>query len=124
MTTVAYISLTPETLLKYEFASPRERATWVYGTLRAILDVPIQQRTEKLGQLTASIDSHPHRDEIRAAFREFWSHHSYVRVISEAGLPDESFLLRELFARAAKRLVPEDEWRGDLYVLLDSLRLR
>jgi len=124
MTTVAYISSSPDTLLKYEFASSRERATWVYGILRAILDVPIAQRTEKLVQLTASIDSHPHRDEIRAAFRDFWSHHSYVRVISEAGLPDESFLLRELFARAAKRLVPEDEVRGDLYVLLDSLELR
>jgi N-acetyl-gamma-glutamylphosphate reductase len=70
--------------------------------LRAILDVPVSIRTEKLTELTRSVDAHPRREEIREAFREFWSHHSYVRVISEAGLPDEVFLLRELFVRAAK----------------------
>src|SRR5215475_2224280 len=114
----------PESLLKSEFGSARERATWVYGMLRTILDVPTAHRTEQLQQLTASIDAHPRRDEIRNAFREFWSHHSYVRVVSEAGLPDEIFLLRELFVRTMKRLLPEDEVRGDLYVLLDSLGLR
>jgi site-specific recombinase len=110
--------------LRFEFGSPRERATWVYGMLRGILDVPVAWRTEKLSQLTARIDQHPHRDDIRNAFREFWSHHSYVRVISEAGLPDEVFLVRELFSRSVKRLIPEDEVRGDLYVLLDSLELK
>lgn len=124
MPEVAHISSSPEILLRYEFASPRERATWVYSMLREILDVPIARRTERLSQITASIDAHPHRDEIRAAFREFWSHHSYVRVISEAGLPDEIFFLRELYARAAKRFMPEDEVHGDLYVLLDSLGLK
>lgn len=129
MSQVAHIPSSPEflvkeVLLKYEFATPRDRATWVYGILRAILDVPIPQRTERLSRLMASIDGHPHRDDIRAAFRDFWSHHSYVRVISEAGLPDEIFLLRELYVRAAKHFMPEDEVRGDLYVLLDSLELR
>jgi site-specific recombinase len=123
MTAVAPISSPPEILLKFEFGSPRERATWVYGMLRSILDVPSVSRTERLRRLTSSIDAHPHRDEIRGAFREFWSHHSYVRVISEAGLPDEVFLLRELYVRSAKRFLPEDEVRGDLYVLLDSLEL-
>jgi len=124
MNGVAHISSSPEIPLKYEFASARERATWVYGILRGILDVPITRRTEKLTQLMASIDGDPHQDEIRTAFREFWSHHSYVRVISEAGLPDEIFFLRELYVRAAKRFIPEDEVRGDLYVLLDSLDLK
>lgn len=124
MNGVAHISSSPEIPLKYEFASARERATWVYGILRDILDVPIARRTEKLTHLMASIDADPHRDEIRSAFREFWSHHSYVRVISEAGLPDEIFFLRELYVRAAKRCIPEDEVRGDLYVLLDSLDLK
>ena len=124
MSGVAHISSSPEIPLKYEFASARERATWVYGILRGILDVPITRRTEKLTQLMASIDGDPHQDEIRTAFREFWSHHSYVRVISEAGLPDEIFFLRELYVRAAKRFIPEDEVRGDLYVLLDSLDLK
>jgi site-specific recombinase len=110
--------------LRFEFATPRERATWVYGILRSILAVPVSRRTAVVAQLTSSIDENPHRAEIRNAFREFWSHHSYVRVISEAGLPDEVFLLRELFVRAAKRFMPEDEVRGDLYVLLDSLGLR
>lgn len=114
----------PEDILKFEFASARDRATWVYGLLREIMDVPTPRRTARLSQLTASIDAHPHREEIRAAFRDFWSHHSYVRVISEAGLPDEIFLLRELFVRAIKRVLPEDEVHGDLYVLLDSLDLR
>src|ERR1700742_3979018 len=94
----------PQDLLRFEFGSSRERATWVYGMLRGILDVSVAQRTQRLSELTARIDSHPHREEIRTAFREFWSHHSYVRVISEAGLPDETFLLRELVTRAARRL--------------------
>src|SRR5947209_5239492 len=114
----------PDDVLRFEFASVRERATWVYGLLREIMDVPISQRTQRLAELTASIDAHPHRDEIRAALRDFWSHHSYVRVISEAGLPDEIFLIRELFGRAIHRLLPEDEVHGDLYVLLNSLGLR
>jgi len=118
------ISWPPQNLLKFEFGSARERATWVYGMLRAIMDIPFAERTERLSQLTSTIDAHPHRDEIREAFREFWSHHSYVRVISEAGLPDESFLVRELFVRTAKRFLPEDEVNGDLYVLLDSLGLK
>ena len=124
MKAVAAISSSIEFPLRFEFATPRERATWVYGLLREILDVPTSRRTERLSQITAAIDAHPHRDEIRAAFRDFWSHHSYVRVISEAGLPDESFLLRELFVRSAKHFIPEDEVKGDLYVLLDSLGLR
>lgn len=114
----------PQDLLKFEFGSARERATWVYGMLRAMMAVPTSERTRKLTELTASIESHPHRDEIRAAFRDFWSHHSYVRVISEAGLPDEIFLARELVGRTMKRLLPEDEVRGDLYILLDSLGLK
>ena len=124
MDSVAQISLASKDLLRFEFGSPRERATWVYGLLREILDVPLSSRTDILSNLTANIEAHPHRDEIREGFRDFWSHHSYVRVISEAGLPDEIFLVRELFVRAAKRLLPEDEVRGDLYVLLDSLDLK
>jgi len=120
----ASISSSPEGLLRYDFATPRERATWVYGLLREILDVPIARRTERLAQITATIDGHPHRQRIREAFRAFWSHHSYVRVISEAGLPDEIFLLRELYVRTAKHFMPEDEVKGDLYILLDSLGLR
>jgi len=118
------ISTLSKNVIKFEFATPRERATWVYGMLRSILDIPVARRTERLARLTEEIEAHPHRDDIRAAFRDFWSHHSYVRVISEAGLPDEIFLLRELFGRAVKHLLPEDEVRGDLYVLLDSLGLK
>ncbi len=39
-------------------------------------------------------------------------------------MPDEAFLLRELFARALHHLLPVDEVGGDLYVLLDSLNLK
>jgi len=124
MNEVAHSPSLPVISLKYEFASARERATWVYGLLRFILSVPITARTELLAKLTASVDAHPQREQIRNAFREFWSHHSYVRVISEAGLPDEIFLLRELYVRAVKHFMPEDEVRGDLYVLLDSLGLK
>jgi site-specific recombinase len=111
-------------LSRLEFLSSREQATCVYGLLRAILDQPVAARTDALSRLTESIESHPQRESIRAAFREFWSHHSYVRVISEAGLPDEAFLVRELLARAFRHLLPVDEVEGDLYVLLDSLNLR
>jgi len=111
-------------LLALQPDASRERATWVYDALRFFLDVPAASRTDRLLQFTAEIDSHPRREEIRAIFREFWSHHSYIRVISEAGLPEEVFLLRELLARALRHLMPVDEVQGDLYVLLDSLNLR
>jgi site-specific recombinase len=96
----------------------------VYGLLRAILNVPVELRTETLSQLTLAIEGHSCRDSIRSTLRDFWSHHSYVRVISEAGLPDEAFLIRELFARALRHLLPVDEVEGDLYVLMDSLNLQ
>jgi len=102
----------------------RRRSTWVYEGLRYFLDVPPLLRTASLIQFTEEIDSHPRSSEIRAIFRDFWSHHSYVRVISEAGLPDQVFLLRELLARALRHLMPVDEVQGDIYVLLDSLNLR
>jgi site-specific recombinase len=102
----------------------RERATWVYGALRYFLEMPPASRTERLLQFSAEIDAHPRGREIREIFHDFWSHHSYIRVISEAGLPDQVFLLRELLARALRHLIPVDEVQGDLYVLLDSLNLR
>ena len=113
-----------EDLLALEPNAARERATWVYDALRFFLDVPAASRTERLLQFTTEIESHPRGREIREIFREFWSHHSCIRVISEAGLPDEVFLLRELLARALRHMMPVDEVQGDLYVLLDSLNLR
>ena len=90
----------------------------------AILNVPVELRSETLSQLTLAIEGHSCRDSIRSTLRDFWSHHSYVRIISEAGLPDEAFLVRELFARALRHLLPVDEVEGDLYVLMDSLNLQ
>jgi site-specific recombinase len=110
-------------LLALDPIIPRERATWVYDALRDLLDVPASTRTERLVQLTDAIDAHPRGPEIREILNEFWSHHSYIRVISEAGLPNEVFFLRELLARALRHLTPVDEVQGDLYVLLDSLNL-
>jgi site-specific recombinase len=104
--------------------SARERATRIFGLLCTFLDIPTQARTATLALLTDAIEKHPDRERIHSALREFWSHHSYVRVISEAGLPDEAFLLRELLARALRHLLPVDEVEGDLYVLMDSLNLK
>ncbi len=96
----------------------------MYGLLRKILNVPVEFRTETLSELMRMIEHHPCGDSIRSTLRDFWSHHSYVRVISEAGLPDEAFLVRELLGRALRHLLPVDEVEGDLYVLLDSLNLK
>lgn len=96
----------------------------MYGLLRMILNVPLESRTERLAEVTLAIGQHPSRDSIRSTLRDFWSHHSYVRVISEAGLPDEAFLVRELLGRAVRHLLPVDEVEGDLYVLMDSLNLK
>ena len=106
-----------------EALTPRERAERVFSLLRGLLRVPALERTEELTRLTEAVEERPERDAIHAALREFWSHHSYVRVISEAGLPDEVFLLRELLSRALRHLLPVDEVGGDLYVLLDSVGL-
>jgi site-specific recombinase len=89
-----------------------------------VLSVPVDSRTLVLSQLTAELQAHPASYSIRSALQDFWSHHSYVRVISEAGLPDEVFLLRELLARALRHLLPVDEVEGDLYILMDSLNLK
>src|SRR5271165_2400905 len=124
MNTAASIPLAINDLSNLESLSLRERATLVYGLLRMILNVPVESRTDILKEMTLAIESHPCRDSIRSTLREFWSHHSYVRVISEAGLPDEAFLVRELLARAVKHLLPVDEVGGDLYVLMDSLNLK
>jgi site-specific recombinase len=96
----------------------------VYGLLRMILNVPVESRTETLSEVTLAIQRHRCRDSIRSTLRDFWSHHSCVRVISEAGLPDEAFLVRELLARAVRHLLPVDEVEGNLYVLMDSLNLK
>lgn len=119
----APIPLELEDLSRLYLLSPRERATRVYSVLRTILDIPVEARTERLEEITQAIEAHPQKDAIWSAFREFWSHHSYVRVISEAGLPDEAFLTGELLARSLRRLLPADEVEGDLYVLMDSLGL-
>jgi site-specific recombinase len=113
-----------DNLLAFDHSASRERTIWVYGILRDFLDVPISWRTDILLQFIAEIDSHPCSREVRDVLRDFWSHHSYIRVISEAGLPDEIFFLRELLARALRHLTPVDEVQGDLYILLDSLNLR
>jgi site-specific recombinase len=110
-------------LLAFPPGPSRDRATWVYGALRFFLDLPAASRTERLVQFTAEIDAHPRCYELRAILYDFWSHHSYIRVISEAGLPNEVFLLHELLDRALRHLVPVDEVQGDLYVLIDSLNL-
>jgi site-specific recombinase len=118
-------------LLALEDLSARERATRIFGLLRTFLDIPVESRsadqasrTAALALLTQAIEKHPDRARIHSALNEFWSHHSYVRVISEAGMPDEAFLLRELLARALRPLLPVDEVDGDLYVLMDSLDLK
>ncbi len=85
--------------------------------------MPPELRTESLEHLTRAIENHPDREAIRSSICEFWSHHSYVRVISEAGLPDEAFLVGELLTRVLRHLLPVDEVGGDLYVLIDSLSL-
>src|SRR5579862_7873008 len=113
-----------DNLSNLDSLSTRERATRVYSLLREILNIPPELRTETLSRITQAIEAHPCRDSIRSTLRDFWSHHSYVRVISEAGLPDEAFLVRELLTRALRHLVPVDEVEGDLYVLMDSLNLK
>jgi site-specific recombinase len=118
-------------LLALEDLSARERATRIFVLLRTFLDIPVESspaapasRTAQLALLTEAIEKHPDRARIHLVLNEFWSHHSYVRVISEAGMPDEAFLLRELLARALRHLLPVDEVDGDLYVLMDSLNLK
>jgi len=111
-------------LLVLDELSPRERATSIFCLLRDFLKVPVKSRTAALALLTAAMQNHPERARIHSTLSEFWSHHSCVRVISEAGMPDEAFLLRELLARALRHLLPVDEVDGDLYVLMDSLSLK
>jgi site-specific recombinase len=118
------VSIAIDDLVALESLPARERATGIFELLRQFLQIPPEARTAELTRLTAALAIHPDRASILAELREFWSHHSYVRVISEAGLPDEVFLLRELLAIALRHLLPVDEVGGDLYVLLDSLGLQ
>ena len=124
MRTGISIPLAINDLSNLELLSARERTTRVYGLLRVILNVPVESRTAVLSEMTLTIDRHPCRESIRSTLRDFRSHYSYVRVISEAGLPDEAFLVRELVTRAVRHLLPVDEVEGDLYVLMDSLNVK
>jgi hypothetical protein len=109
MRTGVSIPLAINDLSNLESLSARDRATRVYGLLRMILSVPVESRTAILSEMTLMIERHPYRESIRLTLRDFWSHHSYVRVISEAGLPDQAFLVRELVTRAVRHLLRVDE---------------
>lgn len=117
-------SIEASELLELVALAPRERATRIFRILQELLALPPAVRTQRLERLGAEMAAHPEYESIRSVLREFWSHHSYIRVLSEAGLPDESFFAGEVVSRAFQYFLPVDEVGGDLYVLIDSLRLK
>lgn len=116
-------SETPAQLLTRKPAQPDEEQMWLHDVLASLLRTPVEYRTLSLNQFAQAIDLHPQADDLRASLRRLWTHHSAVRLLSEAGLPNEAYLLREVAGRAVSRFIPADEVDGDLYALLQSFDL-
>lgn len=97
---------------------------WLADALAWLKSADPEERTERLKKLTEEVDQHPLAAEYRTRLRRLWSHHSYTRIFTEAGLPNETAFLDELGERLGNvllpRLLPPD---GDLYAVLDNLSL-
>jgi site-specific recombinase len=110
-------------LLDRKPIQPDEEQVWLHDVLAWLLRTPPEFRTERLHFLAQALDQHAQAEEMRATLRRLWTHHSAVRLLSEAGLPNEAYFIRELTGRVFSRFIPADEVDGDLYAVLESLDL-
>jgi site-specific recombinase len=82
--------------------------------------IPPSFRTLRLRELAAAVEESGMRDRIAL----IWSRAAPHRFLSDAALPEETSLLREISVRLKRRLMPRVEGELDLYSALDAAGLR
>jgi site-specific recombinase len=93
---------------------------WLQNTLAWLKSAPPERRTERLRSLAEGIHGEP---AIKQRFQQIWVKAFAPRLVSEAGLPEGTSLLREFVARLKKRLLPQLEDELDLYAALQTADL-
>jgi site-specific recombinase len=78
------------------------------------------RRTLRLRELAAAVEESGMRDRIAL----IWSRAAPHRLLSDAALPEETSLLREISVRLKRRLLPRFGGELDLYSALDAAGLR
>lgn len=105
-------------------ANEQAEHQWLNDALAWIKSIPVDERTEQLQQLTDALKAHPFSEQVQARLQKLWQHHSSLRLLTEAGLPDETAFFYEFSMRVSNailpRLIPPG---GDLYAMLDNLGL-
>ncbi len=110
-------------------AQPGENVEWLESLMRWLLEAePFRwggrsPRTEKLRMLNDALSDHPQSEAVRARIRSVWTHTSGVRMLAETGLPNRTGFVGEAFQRLVDRHIPRLDEAGDLYALLERLRL-
>ena len=94
-------------LLLPRHGSERSRQRWLQSTLDWLTSVPPEVRTERLRRLAADLCQGPQAHEAKDRFRCLWAEAFVPRLLSEAGLPEATSLLRELGVRLRRRFIPE-----------------
>ncbi len=93
---------------------------WLQNTLAWLTGVPAALRTERLRGLAAGIRENA---STKDRFQRIWAKSFAPRLFSEAGLPEETSLTREVMARVKRRLLPQLEDELDLYAALQMADL-
>ncbi len=110
-------------------AQPGENVAWLESLMRWLLEAePVKwgghsPRTERIRLLNEVLASHPESESLRARIRGVWAHTSAVRLLAETGLPNRTGFWGEALQRLVDRHIPHLDEAGDLYALLERLRL-
>lgn len=105
-------------------ADSEQEQHWLADALSWLKAAPLEERTERLEEFTQALSSHPLAADLRLRLRKIWTHHSLVRIFTEAGLPDEPAFFEELAKRLANKVLPRVlPPGGDLYAVLNNAGL-
>lgn len=105
-------------------ADAEQEQHWLADALSWLKSAPVDERTKRLEEFTQALSSHPLASDLRMRLRRIWTHHSLVRVFTEAGLPDETAFFEELAKRLANKVLPRVlPVGGDLYGVLNNVGL-
>lgn len=105
-------------------ADAEQEQHWLADALSWLRSAPIEERTQRLEEFTQALSTHPLAPDLRLRLRKIWTHHSLVRVLTEAGLPDEPAFFEELAKRLANKVLPRVlPAGGDLYGVLNNVGL-
>ena len=101
-------------------ASEETERRWLQNALEWLKTAPPASREILLRHLCSGL-----RDNLalRQRFCQIWNRGFPARVFSEAGLPEENSLWKELMIRVKRRVLPQPQDELDLYAALQDLEL-